>query len=75
MLKLNHVCFSHILQLLYECHDCAKADAQHTYVKAVHSIKKLVVDPMPLCYSAKAALSYIAAGSRSSCGLLFIRLF
>ena len=41
---------------------CAKAGAQHTCVKAVHSIKKLVVGlsyPMPLCYSAKAALSYI----------------
>ena len=57
-----------------ECYDCAKAGARHTCVKAVHSIKQLVVGlsyPMPLRYSAKAALSYIAAGSRSSCGLLF----
>ena len=43
--------------------------AQHTRVKVVHSIKKLVVGlsyPMPLLYSAKAALSYIAAGACSS---------
>ena len=48
---------------------CAKAGAQHACVKAVNSIKKLVEGlsyPMPLCYSVKTALSYIAAGSCGS---------
>ena len=53
---------------------CAKTGAQHACVKAVHSIKIVVglSYPMPLCYSVKAALSYIAAGSCDSCGLLAI---
>ena len=63
----------------YECYDLCKSRCTAYMCKSCAQHKKnlwwaLYSYPMPLCYSAKAALSYIAAGTRSSCGLLFIRL-